>query len=46
MKVIMHELDYDMDDDDLRFLQELNSTRGKSTEFEKNLNNASVCARR
>lgn len=24
MKVVTHELDYDMDDDDLRFLQEIN----------------------
>lgn len=24
MKVVMHELDYDMDDDDLQFLDELN----------------------
>jgi hypothetical protein len=24
MKVVMHELDYDMDDDDLNFLDELN----------------------
>lgn len=24
MKVVMHELDYDMDDDDLEFLKELN----------------------
>jgi len=24
MKAIMHELDYDMDDNDLKFLQELN----------------------
>jgi hypothetical protein len=24
MKAVMHELDYDMDDNDLKFLQELN----------------------
>jgi hypothetical protein len=24
MKVVMHELDYDMDDDDLQFLEEIN----------------------
>lgn len=24
MKVVMHELDYDMDDDDAKFLEELN----------------------
>jgi hypothetical protein len=24
MKVVMHELDYDMDDNDLKFLEELN----------------------
>jgi hypothetical protein len=29
MKAIMHELDYDMDDDDLEFLYELNQSNKK-----------------